>query len=397
MDASVMTAFDVLAEQMRSAGYMESTIANHRRQFQMLGNLCEGGVYSYESGEEFARATHSDNKPFSTGYANVRRRIITLMNGYAQTGAFDLTPKKRPEKQRPENSLGEDLAQFEEELDETELTHMTKKNYVDYARLLLLFLESSGIDDVQNIIDADIWSFMAHICEQRPNTSAASIASHVNPYLKYLGRDDLLLALKMTIIPKPRTIIDVLSDEDENAIAEACCNRLVSARDAAITLLALTTGLRSCDVINLRMGNICWDSMSIGIIQSKTGNPLSLPLPPAVAEALAEYILEDRPQPYVSNDDHVFLRTKAPHTPLCESASVYQATERDMQTVGLKGGGSRLLRHNAATKLLQAGAKHSVISAVLGHASAGSTTRYIELSSDSMRVCVLPLPKGAKS
>ena len=50
----------------------------------------------------------------------------------------------------------------------------------------------------------------------------------------------------------------------------------VSARDAAITLLALSTGLRACDIVGLRMGDVDWRGHTIGIVQQKTGNPLTL-------------------------------------------------------------------------------------------------------------------------
>ena len=55
--------------------------------------------------------------------------------------------------------------------------------------------------------------------------------------------------------------------------------RVVSARDAAITLLALSTGLRACDIVALRLGDVDWRGHTIGIVQQKTGNPLTLPLP----------------------------------------------------------------------------------------------------------------------
>ena len=56
----------------------------------------------------------------------------------------------------------------------------------------------------------------------------------------------------------------------------ACASGAVSARDAAITLLALTTGLRACDIIGAAPGDIDWRGQTIGIVQQKTGNPLTL-------------------------------------------------------------------------------------------------------------------------
>ena len=70
---------------------------------------------------------------------------------------------------------------------------------------------------------------------------------------------------------------------------------MVSARDAAITLLALTTGLRACDLVALRLVDIDWRAGTIGIVQQKTGNPLTLPLAPLVIAKLADYVLHERP------------------------------------------------------------------------------------------------------
>ena len=54
---------------------------------------------------------------------------------------------------------------------------------------------------------------------------------------------------------------------------------MVAARDAAITLLALTTGLRACDIVNLRLADIDWRGHGpSGIVQQKTHNPLTVPL-----------------------------------------------------------------------------------------------------------------------
>ena len=94
----------------------------------------------------------------------------------------------------------------------------------------------------------------------------------------------------------------------------------VSTRDAALTLLALTTGLRACDIIALKLADIDWRGQTIGIVQQKTNNPLTLPLAALVTAKLAAYVLDERPN---SNDDHVFLRSVAPYTRLADHASIY--------------------------------------------------------------------------
>jgi integrase len=78
----------------------------------------------------------------------------------------------------------------------------------------------------------------------------------------------------------------------------------------AITLLALTTGLRACDIVNLRLGDIDWRAQTAEIVQQKTNNPLTVPLTDLLIGRLADYVLDQRPD---SDDDHVFLRSVAPH------------------------------------------------------------------------------------
>ena len=54
--------------------------------------------------------------------------------------------------------------------------------------------------------------------------------------------------------------------------------------------------------------------------------------------------------------------------------------------------GTRLLRHNAASRLLRAAVPLPTISAVLGHASPESTNLYLSVDEDRLLECVLPVP-----
>lgn len=162
--------------------------------------------------------------------------------------------------------------------------------------------------------------------------------------------------------------------------------------DAAITLLALTTGMRACDIVALRIGGVDFRKLAISFVQRKTGNPVTVPMCPALAEALGRYLLESRPD---SDSPNVFVRRLAPHVPLTDHSAVYAATRRVLSSVGVDGGGSLLLRHSAASRMVSAGVRLPVVSAVLGHSEPDSTNAYIETDEEGMRSCVLPLPKGA--
>ena len=221
------------------------------------------------------------------------------------------------------------------------------------------------------------------------------VVSNFRPFLKFTGRPDLVDALNMAGIKRFHAIIPVLSDDDEELVVRACASGAVSARDAAITLLALTTGLRACDIVELRMGDVDWRGQTIGIVQQKTSNPLTLPLPALVMGKLAGYILDERPG---TGDDHVFLRSVAPHTRLTDHASVHRVTVKTFRKAGVTDvkAGTRLLRHNAASRLLAAAVPLPTISAVLGHASPESTNLFMSVDRQRLLECVLPAPESVR-
>jgi len=131
-------------------------------------------------------------------------------------------------------------------------------------------------------------------------------------------------------------------------------------------------------------------------VQQKTNNPLRVPLTGLVAAKLADYVRDERP---VSADDHVFLRSVAPHVRLADHASIYRVTAEAFGKVGISDvkAGTRFLRHNAASRMLRAAVALPTISAVLGHADPESTNQYLSVDYDRLLQCVLEVPKGARS
>ena len=226
-------------------------------------------------------------------------------------------------------------------------------------------------------------------------SSMRHAASDLRPLFRWLGRDDLADAIGLAGIRRTHAIAGTLPDDEHRRLLEACASRSVPSRDAAITLLSLTCGLRACDVIGLRIADVDWDSMSIGLVQRKTGNPLTVPMTGPLAARLASWLLDERP---ATDDDRVFVRYKAPHVALRGHSSVYEAISRVMRHAGLgRRGGSRLLRRNAATRMLEAATPLPTISAVLGHADPDSTRVYMATHRGGMLACVLPVPEGGSS
>ena len=239
-------------------------------------------------------------------------------------------------------------------------------------------------------------AFLESLLGRWAKSSLCWLVSNFRPFLKFTGRPDLVDALNLAGVKRSHAIIPVLGDADEELVVQACASGAVSARDAAITLLALTTGLRACDIVGMRVSDVDWRGRTVGIVQQKTGNPLTLPLPALLVGKLADYVLGERPS---SADVHLFLRSVAPHTRLTDHAAVHRVTVTTFAKAGVADvkAGTRRLRHNAASRLLAAAVPLPTISAVLGHASAESTNLYMSVDRERLLDCVLPVPESVRS
>lgn len=400
MDASVRQIGAVVVAGLRAAGYMDSTIGQYEKTIKALARFVDerGGVYTPSLGAAFASRTVSPR----TGQFSAQRRfdygrLVSVFDAYLNTGRVDLSMRRRGGGgARPASREFIALsAAWETEMVSRGLAPATRDAYGRVARGYLSFLESRGAERLDAADGASVLAFLESLSDRWARSSLFWLVSNFRPLLKFTARSDLVEAVNLAGVKRSHPILPVLSDEDQQRVVQACVAGKVSARDAAVTLLALTTGLRACDLIELRLVNIDWRAATLGIVQQKTHNPLTLPLPALVVGKLAEYVLHDRPHSF---DDHVFLRSKAPHIRLADHASIHRVTAEVFRQAGVSGGkaGTRRLRHSAASRLLRAAVPLPTISAVLGHASPESTNVYLSVDDARLLECVLPVPGGAR-
>lgn len=403
MDTTVTRIAAAVVAELRTAGYRESTIGQCEKTIKALTSFVEdrGGAYTPSLGAAFASMTVSPR----TGRFSAQRRfdygrLVSVFDTYVDTGRVELAPRKRGGGgAQPESSAFTALnSAWEADMGDRGLARATRTAYGWVARCYLVFLESHEIFCLDSADGASVLGFLESLSDRWARSSLFWVVSNLRPFLKFTGRTDLVDAVNLAGVKRSHdhAILPVLSDEDEQRIVQACASGAVSARDAAITLLALTTGLRACDIIGLRLSNIDWRGHTIGMVQQKTNNALRVPLAALVAAKLADYVLDDRP---VSADDHVFLRSVAPHVRLADHASIYRVTAEVFGKAGVIDvkAGTRFLRHNAASRMLRAAVALPTISAVLGHADPESTNQYMSVDHDRLLQCVLEVPEGARS
>ncbi len=139
----------------------------------------------------------------------------------------------------------------------------------------------------------------------------------------------------------------------------------------------------------MTFGDIYW---AVGRLRvgGKQRRETRLTLPQEVGDALLEYI--DRARPSVP-EPRIFLRSPAPHRPFANANAVSSIVRSALKRAGITDAPSqeaRLLRHSAATAMLQAGATPDQIGVVLRHASPDTTAHYAKVDIASLRLIAQP-------
>jgi integrase len=158
-------------------------------------------------------------------------------------------------------------------------------------------------------------------------------------------------------------------------------------------LLAIRTGLRSIDITNLKLREIHWNSSTIEVLQEKTNTLLVLPLLSDVGNAIADYILNGRPD---SQNAYLFLRSQAPFVNLSGRSVCYGISSKIMKEAGIWQSqedrkGFHCLRHSVAARLLSEETPLPIIASILGHQDKESTKVYLSADLKHLRLCALTL------
>ena len=203
----------------------------------------------------------------------------------------------------------------------------------------------------------------------------------------------LLLAYLPQIRPK-RKNIQVLKPKEVELIRAAIYNENseLSLRDRAIGKLLFFTGIRACDIADMKLDSVNWEIEEIYLSQQKTNQPLVLPLTVTVGNSIYDYLANERPE---SNDDHLFLGELYPHYPFeagavwHQSAKIYKCAEIRQNKGDRRG--THLFRHNVATSFLGSGIPRPVISQTLGHTDPLLLEAYLHADFVHLKICALSI------
>lgn len=150
----------------------------------------------------------------------------------------------------------------------------------------------------------------------------------IRMFLRYLHSAGLINHDFSAIIPHFKRAFhlpSIYTEDEINRFEETIdTNPKIGKRDYAMLLLATRLGMRSGDIANLTFSSLDFSNDTISIIQEKTGEPLVLPMIPAVKTALADYLKNGKPE---SDQSYVFLRANAPFEKITTSVVRFETNK----------------------------------------------------------------------
>lgn len=280
---------------------------------------------------------------------------------------------------------------------ESQISPGLKASTIDSYRTkvssFLLELQHQGCESLSEVTEKAVLFCFSDGCEQKRSASICTKVSHFFRILSEVGNCEAERIL--SYIPAmrfSRKNIDYLTDDEVASIrcALADKNNDLLLKDRAAGRLLLHTGMRGIDIAHLQLSSIDWKNDKIAIIQSKTSQPLQLPLLPIVGNAIYDYCLNERP---ASESPYLFLDPRAPHPSLTTDGIGY-SVQKIMAAAGIrqeKGRrkGTHIFRHYLAITMLSNGVPQPVITETMGHTAPESLASYLYADMKHLRECAL--------
>jgi site-specific recombinase XerD len=241
--------------------------------------------------------------------------------------------------------------------------------------LFLVFLKQRGIGRLEDIRRQHIGAFVEH--EQDRGLKIASVRQklqNVYAFMRYLSREDRVvpeLLLRKIYLKLPQRLPRAIPAEDVMKLLSVASH----ARNRAIILLLLRTGMRIGEALNLQTTDVDLNERTVKIYEGEKN-----------ATGRVVYLSADARQALVG-----WLKARHAYKPrlfysqgrsyLCyNSARVMFKKYLHKAGLGDKGYTLHCLRHTCATELLNAGMRIECLQQLLGHSKLEVTRIYARLT-----------------
>ena len=179
------------------------------------------------------------------------------------------------------------------------------------------------------------------------------------------------------LVRVPRTLPQILGPAEVDALTAA----LRRHRDRAMVAAMVLGGLRRCEVLGLRLGDLRFGERRLFVAEGKGGHQRLIPVSVRFFTEVSAYLDAERPAD--ASTDRVFVVLQGPRRGLPLSADgLDEVLDGARGRAGLEHATCHQLRHTCLTQLRKAGMSLEAVQAQAGHASIESTRIYLHLGDD---------------
>jgi site-specific recombinase XerD len=273
----------------------------------------------------------------------------------------------------------------------------TRRSYASDLQQLLEWLAAHGLT-VADLGRRDVRAFSAELGRRgyAPATMARKLST-LRGLTRHLTESGVLVADPAQGLPGPRRrrrLPRVLSlAEVELLVGATEGTDPLALRDRLIMELLYGCGLRSMELVALRMGDVQAAQAQV-LVRGKGGKARIVPLGDEAATALRRYLERGRGE----LDRLAVSAGRLDAAPRREAALLVSRTGRPLLTsdvrrlvvkysraAGIAPASPHMLRHAYATHMLERGADLRAIQELLGHASVSTTQVYTHVSGAHLR------------
>ena len=286
-------------------------------------------------------------------------------------------------------------SRFQSSCEKKGYSRVTTEHYVKQSSYLMDYLAAQGMNDFTAVTLDTVNAYIRTLAGFSYKTVEQHICS-LRAFFRFLYQEGIMpddLAAKMPMVKarKQTAIPSVWTHEELKQLVGAIDRGSPKGRrDYAIILIACRLGLRCTDIKNLCFENFNWTEKKLCFTQSKTGQPVELPLVPDVGWAVIDYLKYGRPK---VDSSRIFVRHMAPFLPFAEGDHLDQLIRAYMVKAHIpmrgKHRGMHSLRHTMASVLLEKDTPLPIISDIIGHLDTNSTAVYLKVDMERLAECPL--------
>lgn len=173
----------------------------------------------------------------------------------------------------------------------------------------------------------------------------------------------------------PKTLVEPLTAEQVREFLSS----LRRYRDVVIVQLMLLCGLRSREVLGMRLEDVCFTESRLRI-RGKGDKERALPLPHIIAGSISGYLRFERPTGCRCSRLLVVLQGKRRGQPMSPAGLRSLFRHRRRSLLGIANANAHRFRHTFGADMARCGVRLPVLQKMMGHARAATTLQYINLS-----------------